>query len=79
MTCLVCQRATVRDRVDAQRNETLGAFARMGFVNCTDSEHRATFRPFKSICRNFAATDEETAEKRRRFIANLTAAPEINT
>lgn len=71
MTCLICTNSSAVDRVDAARNAILKQMAAHGFVACNLSTLRATFMPFRAICKKFSRCDEATVEKRERWAQGL--------
>jgi hypothetical protein len=69
MRCIDCCHGALRDRTNAQRDETLRNMAKRGLVNCLKSDCRASFMPHEReiTCALFEPTDKETAEKRAMF------------
>lgn len=74
MTCIVCAHSTAADKTDRERNQTLKAFAELGYVNCLRTEGRAGFRSFDNQCEAFTPLDAKQAETRRRWRAQQTPA-----
>lgn len=72
-SCLICKHAALRDTTDADRDKVLRRMAAHGFVNCTASEFRATFKAFSLTCAKFAAAPAEVSESRRDWASKRRA------
>ncbi len=66
MTCLTCERSTLRGEFsDDRSNAAARALARAGFVRCRIEV--ATFKPFTSTCTKYAALPPEKAAARTEW------------
>lgn len=71
MTCLTCAHSAIRDRADAKRDEILRAFNRMGRINCTKSEGKATFYAMDHNCRAYEPAAPDAIAARKTWAAAL--------
>lgn len=72
-TCIACFHGAMRDGADADRDKALRRMALQGFINCTISPLRATFRAFGGSCAKWAATTPEALRARQEWAAKHTS------
>lgn len=74
VTCLTCTHATATDKINRERNASLRAMAKLGYVNCTLTPGRAGFRAFDHRCHTFNPLDADAAAKRLQWRAQQATA-----
>lgn len=70
-SCLTCSHGALRDKGNEERDKLLRRMAKLGFINCTDSDFSATFHAHAHTCRAHSPTDEQTTAARRAWAADL--------
>jgi hypothetical protein len=63
-TCLVCANAQLRDAENVERDRHLREMARLGFLCCGLSDHRATFYGFDASCERWSPAGQDVTAKR---------------
>lgn len=72
MPCIDCAHGSLRDAHKPDRDRTLKAMAKRGFVNCGRSDHGASFHPAEHECSGWAALPVEAASARRDWLKKNT-------